>query len=158
LYAAALFAPIKITIHADFIKIWHCGHAVGRRRYHHHLRKNNNMTIRKLIQLASADDHTLAMRITTLQNAAEHSLARKKKEIKPVTDEMNYGAFAELEPYELQRAVMDAMTPEDLRQILQRIEPPMARPKAEPDNENLFNEVMKTLRRANGRGWKIPKQ
>ena len=116
------------------------------------------MTTRKLIELASADDHTLAMRISTLQNAADHALARKKKEIKPATDELQYNAFAELEPYELQRAVMDAMTPEDLRQILQRIEPPMARPKPEPDNDKLFTDVMLTLRRANGRGWKIPKQ
>lgn len=116
------------------------------------------MTIRKLIELAGADDHALAMKITTLQSAAEHSLARKKKEIKPATDELQYNAFAELEPYELQRAVMDAMTPDDLRQILQRIEPPMARPKAEPDNNKLFTDVMLTLRRANGRGWKIPKQ
>jgi hypothetical protein len=67
--------------------------------------------------------------------------------------------YAEQRPYDLLRLVMQYMTTDELRTILERAAPPTEpRPKPEPDNQQLFTDLMKTLRRANGRGWKIPKQ
>ncbi len=109
------------------------------------------------VKLIHTSPERLAKSLHEMQVAA--TFQQQRAENLQLALEVGSRNYAEQRPYDLLRLVTQYMTADELRTILERAAPPTEpRPKAEPDNQQLFTDVMKTLRRANGRGWNGNKQ
>jgi hypothetical protein len=109
------------------------------------------------VNLIHTSPERLAKSLHEMQVAATFQQQRAENQQRAL--EVGSRNYADQRPYDLLRLVMEYMTPDELRTILERAAPPTEpKPRPEPDNAQLFTNVMKTLRRANGRGWNGNKQ